>query len=97
MLLIVVTNSIPLVLSGIGAFPARDKSTTMTSMSTVTRLMGRTARHSDIAISASGIAAVKNNNSMAMMGMETAAILTGGIVLATVFMPIVAVLLLKIR
>ncbi len=63
MLLVVVTASTLLALSGIGAFATRDTSTTTTNMSTVTRLTGTTTRHSNVATSASGIAAVENNNS----------------------------------
>ena len=96
-LLVVVTALIPLALSGIGAFAARDTSTTTTSMSVVTRLTGTTARHRDVTASASRITAFNNKNSMATMDMDTAARLTGGVDLAAVSMSIVAVLLLKIR
>ena len=88
MLLVVVTASIPLALSGIGAFAARDTSTTTTSMSTVTRLTRTTARHRDVAASAIGIAVVEEKNSMATMCMDTAAILMGGVDLAAVSMHI---------
>ena len=84
------TASIPLALSGIEAFAARDTGMTMMSMSTVTRLTGTTARHSDVAASASGIEAVDNDNSMATMGIDTAARLMGGVDLAAVSMLIVA-------
>ncbi len=85
-LLVVVDASIPLALSGIGAFAARDTGTTTTSMTTVTRLTGTTARHRDVAASASGIAAVEiNNNSMATtIVMDTAARLTPPVNLAVV-------------
>ncbi len=56
-----------------------------------------TVRHSDVAPRASGIAAVENNNSMAMMGMDRTARLMGGVDLTAVSMPIITVLLLKIR
>ena len=95
-LLVVVNALIPLALSGIGAFAARDTSTMTTSMSTMARLMGMTARHHDVPASASKIAVVKKNNSIATMGMDMAARLTGGVDLADVFMPTVAMLLLKI-
>ncbi len=48
------------------------------------------ARHCNPVDSASGIAAVKKNNSTATTDMETAARLTGGVDLAAMFMPIVA-------
>ncbi len=94
-LLVVVTASIPLALSGIGAFVARDTSTTTTSMSVVTRLTGTTARHRDVTTSASGITAFNEKNSMATMcvatmDMDMAARLTGSVDLAAVSMPIVA-------
>ena len=98
MLLVVVTASVLLTLSKIGAFATRDTSTTTTSMSVVTRLTGTTARHSDVAASASGIEAVDNDNSMATMGIDTAARLMGGIDLAAASMPIIVTMLsLKIR
>ncbi len=98
MLLVVVNASILLALSGIGTFAARATSTMTMSMTTVMQLMGTTAHHSNVAASASGIAAVGiNNNSMAAIVMDMAARLTEGVDLVAVSMTIVAVLLLKIQ